>query len=107
MLPRDTSEHEQCRSALKSLDRVLDEKPERYHDELLEAVHCLVVMRDAIITRRRHGDDVDGELELVNAVISILTAGSFPVVGMRHERLGRARDALAGLMDREPVARPR
>ncbi|GAA0575871.1 hypothetical protein [Caenispirillum bisanense] len=106
MLPYDSDEHAHCRSALGSLDRILEEKPERHHDEVLEAVRCMVTMRDAIIARRRGGGDVDDELEQVNAVLSVLTAGSFPVVGLRHERLARARDLLACLMEKEPVAHP-
>jgi len=43
--------------------------------------------------------DLDKRLEHVNAVISVMTSGSFPVVGLNHDRLKQARDLLAAILD--------
>ncbi|WP_029007865.1 hypothetical protein [Azospirillum halopraeferens] len=102
MLPEDTPEHGHCRSALRHLDRILTEKPERHHDELLEGMRCLVNMRNHLIARRRAGDTaprLEQNLHQVNAVLSVLHSGAFPMVGMRHERLKTARDCLEALME--------
>ncbi|WP_142848486.1 hypothetical protein [Telmatospirillum sp. J64-1] len=107
MLPHETSEREHCCKALEALNHVIVEKPERRHDELVEAVRCLVNMRDWMIGQRRAGTGPAGlneRLEHVNSVLSILSAGSFPAVGMRHERLESARDRLVELMEMEPLA---
>lgn len=101
MLPRDSNEHAHCRDALRRIDHVLSEKPDRHHDHLLEAVRCLVTMRDHLIARRRAGDESDPlleDLEHVNAVLSVLHSGTFPMVGVRHERLEKARACLARLV---------
>ncbi|MGQ9365760.1 hypothetical protein [Azospirillum sp. ST 5-10] len=101
MLPQDSPEHAHCRSALRQLDRVLSEKPDRLHDSLMEGLRCLVTMRDYLIARRRAGDESAGlaeDLHQVNAVLSVLQSGTFPMVGVRHERLEKARACLAGLL---------
>lgn len=105
MLPKDSDEHAHCRSAIAALDHVLGEKPERRHDELAEGLRCLTTMRDHLIERHRAGaPDAAGKLEHVNAVLSVMHAGSFPMVGMQHERLKRARDLLARTLQEPPPA---
>jgi len=96
------AERERCAGALEALDRVLEEKPERLHEEVRGVLHCLIGLRDhLILERRRHGasPDPDSRLEHVNAVISVMTSGSFPVVGLNHDRLKQARDLLAAILD--------
>jgi hypothetical protein len=86
----DTAERERCAGALKTLDLVLEEKPEQHHEEVRGVLRCLIGLRDHLIQERRKESglpdldsfpDLDRRLEHVNAVISVMTSGSFPVVG--------------------------
>jgi hypothetical protein len=65
-------------------------------------LRCLIGLRDHLIQERRRESglpDLDNQLEHVNAVISVMTSGSFPVVGLNHDRLKQARDLLAAILD--------
>jgi hypothetical protein len=96
------AERERCAGALETLDRVLEEKPEQHHEEVRGVLHCLIGLRDHLIQERRKESglpDLDSRLEHVNAVISVMTSGSFPVVGLNHDRLKQARDLLAAILD--------
>jgi hypothetical protein len=88
-----------CVKALATLDRVPNEKPEQYHEEVVEVLRCLVVIRDHLIEQRRRSEpsaELDERLDHINAVLSVMTSGSFPVVGLNHERLKRANGRSGG-----------
>jgi hypothetical protein len=98
----DAAERERCAGALKTLDLVLEEKPEQHHEEVRGVLRCLIGLRDHLIQERRKESglaNLDNRLEHVNAVISVMTSGSFPVVGLNHDRLKQARDLLAAILD--------
>jgi hypothetical protein len=98
----NAAERERCAGALKTLDLVLEEKPEQHHEEVRGVLRCLIGLRDHLIQERRKESglaDLDKRLEHVNAVISVMTSGSFPVVGLNHDRLKQARDLLAAILD--------
>ncbi|UEM20726.1 hypothetical protein JL100_027220 [Skermanella mucosa] len=102
MIGPEVIERHGCGKALEMLDRVLAERPEQHHEEVVEVLRCLVAMRDHLIhERRRQGPspDLDEHLDHVNAVVSVMTSGSFPVVGLNHERLKDARDLMAEIID--------
>jgi hypothetical protein len=101
MINREVIERHGCVKALETLDRVLNEKPEQYHEEAMGVLRCLVAIRDHLIEQRRRSPsaELDERLDHVNAVVSVMTSGSFPVVGLNHERLKHARDLMAGIMD--------
>jgi hypothetical protein len=101
MINREVIERHGCVEALETLDRVLNEKPEQYHEEAMGVLRCLVAIRDHLIEQRRRSPsaELDERLDHVNAVVSVITFGSFPVVGLNHERLKHARDLMAGIMD--------
>ena len=98
----DAAKRERCAGALKTLDLVLEEKPEQHHEEVMGVLRCLIGLRDHLIQERRKESglpDLDSRLEHVNAVISVMTSGSFPVVGLNHDRLKQARNLLAAILD--------
>jgi hypothetical protein len=102
MINREVIEWHDCVEALETLDRVLNEKPEQYHEEAMGVLRCLVAIRDHLIEQRRRSEPstgLDERLDHVNAVVSVMASGSFPVVGLNHERLKHARDLMAGIMD--------
>jgi hypothetical protein len=101
MINREVIERHGCVKELETLDRVLNEKPEQYHEKVVGVLRCLVAIRDHLIEQRRRSPsaELDERLDHVNAVVSVITFGSFPVVGLNHERLKHARDLMAGIMD--------
>ena len=93
---------EHSRTALRVLDRVLEESPERMTGELPEAVRALVRLRDRLIELRRAdrgSRDLQERLERTNAILSVVTGGEYPLVGVRRQRIVEARDALRQLAD--------
>ena len=89
-----------CQAALRVLDRVLDEPPDRMTGDLPEAVRGIVCVRDWLIERRRRDPDaaeVKERLERTNSILSVVTGGEYPLVGIRRQRIVEARDALRQL----------
>ncbi len=76
--------------ALAALDTILAQEPEPDHDLFSKSLHCLSVFRNSLITSGQRG-----ELEHVNAVISVVMAGHFPLGKLPWEELHKARGWLA------------
>jgi hypothetical protein len=96
----DLREH--CHAAVEALCRVLDERPAEEHEYLLEAVRCLVRLRDRLIEQRRSGHpspDLQDRLDRANAILSVVVGGQYPLVGVRWERVSHARDELRALLE--------
>jgi hypothetical protein len=92
-----------CQAALRVLDRVLEEPPDRMTGDLPAAVRGIVCVRDWLIARRRAepgSPEVQERLDRTNAILSVVTAGEYPLVGVRRQRIVEARDALAALADK-------
>lgn len=89
-------------AALAGLDRALDERPEKIYDDLAQAVRCLVRLRDELIAARRRDGRTAGDdrLERLNAVLSVVSGGEYPLQGVRRERIEQAREELARLLGR-------
>ncbi len=90
-----------CRTALHALGRALEDRPDKVYDDMVAAVRCLVRLRDTLINERRAGKGTpehDERLRRVNAVLSMAVGGEFPLVGVRKERIKKARDEVEELL---------
>jgi hypothetical protein len=90
-----------CRTALHALDRALEDRPDRVYDDMVAAVRCLVRLRDALVNERRAGKGTpehEERLRRVNAVLSMVVGGEYPLVGVRKERIKKARDEVEALL---------
>jgi hypothetical protein len=68
---------------------------------MVAAVRCLVRLRDALINERRAGKGTPGHeerLRRVNAVLSMVVGGEYPLVGVRKERIKNARNEVEELL---------
>ena len=93
-----------CRTALQALDRAVDDRPDQVYEDMVAAVRALVRLRDSLITERRAGKGTpehEERLRRVNAVLSMVVGGEYPLIGIRKERItksaGRGRGAAGGL----------
>lgn len=84
--------------ALQSVDRILSEKPERSPEHFADALRCLASYRDSLVSGWREAQSVAGlaRLREVNAVISVVMAGKFPLGAAPWEHIEQARASLAG-----------
>jgi hypothetical protein len=87
--------------ALAALDRALAARPEIDGHAFSAATEALARLRERLIGELRSAPDPDAarrRLERVNAVISLVLAGHFPLGGVPWEEIGRARAWLAELV---------
>lgn len=89
---------DRCRAAVASLDRALDDRPDQIYHDLAEVLRCLVQLRTELTARRREGEPGDC-LERCNAILSMVIGGEYPLAGLRRDRLQKARDELASLLN--------
>jgi hypothetical protein len=91
-----------CRKALEVLDRVLEEPAATMTGDLPEAVRALVRLRNRLIgllDSAGGAEPVREKLDRANAILSVVTGGEYPMVGVRRERLAHAREALGRLAE--------
>ena len=89
---------DRCHAAIAALDRALADRPDQIYHDLVELVRCLVQLRTELTARRRDGEPGD-RLDRCNAVLSMVVGGEYPLAGTRRDRVQKARDELASLLD--------
>ncbi len=88
------------RAALRMLDKLLAERPEKVGHDFSEATRCLTAFRDSLIARwRESGAEQDRErLGKANAVLAVIVGGHFPLGGIPWGHIEKAREELAGII---------
>lgn len=94
-LPPDASKPDLVRAALAELDTALEERGDDLTEHLARALRAIVALRERVIAQ----GGGEAELDRVNAVLSSMWSASYPIVGVRWQRIGKARDAVRGLLD--------
>ena len=86
--------------ALRMLDKLLAERPERVGHDFSEATRCLCGLRDELAASwRRTQDSSDRQrLEQVNAVLSVVVGGHFPLGPVPWPEIEQARNLLGTVM---------
>ena len=84
------------RDALAALDTILAQEPVPDQDLFSSSLRCLSVFRDCLIEAGERG-----RLDHVNAVISVVMAGHFPLGEMPWGELRSARGWLAEVVRKE------
>jgi hypothetical protein len=85
----------QANDALAAVDKALAEKPHKEGHTFSAAAQSLCVIRDSLSTRDRHDPLRRRWLGHINAVISVILAGHFPLGSVPWDEIARARDWLA------------
>jgi hypothetical protein len=85
----------QARDALAAVDKALAEKPHKEGHTFSAAARSLCLVRDSLSAR--HKDDALRRRWLghINAVISVVLAGHFPLGSVPWDEIAKARDWLA------------
>lgn len=92
-------EAEARHAALASLDRLIAVSAPATVEEAMQALRCVVALRDILVAERRAKGAtpaLDARLSCINAVLSLTWSGAVPIMGFRRERLEQARTALQG-----------
>ena len=89
-----------CRAVVAALDRALDDRPDKIYHDLAEVVRWLVQLRTELTAGQREGETGD-RLERCNAVLSMVIGGEYPLAGIRRDRMQKARNELASLLDEQ------
>ena len=87
-----------AQAAVGRLDHLLAGRPQETHEELSFAVRGIVGIRDALIARRRAGDDVEAVLAEVNKLVTTAIGAQFPISDMQWDRVERMRDGLRSVL---------
>jgi hypothetical protein len=92
-------------ASLRLLDQLLTERPDRVGEDFSEATRWIAAYRDALIaTWRRTGSATDRQrLGKINAVLSVVLGGHYPLAGIPWDSIAQARDQLAVVASGETV----
>ncbi len=87
---------DQARAALASLDKAIAHKPRKDAPDFAAATEHLCKLRDLLLAEVRQGKTASRvRLGKVNALISVVLAGHFPIGSVPWPELERARGVLA------------
>ena len=86
--------------ALALIDKLLSERPEKVGHDFSEATRCLAAFRDELISRFREtrAERDRARLDGVNAVLSVVVSGHFPLGDIPWGHIEKARKRLDGLI---------
>lgn len=89
------------RNVVEWFDKLLANRPKKVGHDFSEAVHHLVAWREHWVARwRQTGADNDRRnLERVNAALSVIVGGQFPLGPMPWLHIEHARQDMAALAD--------
>jgi hypothetical protein len=85
----------QAREALAAVDKALAEKPHKEGHTFSAAARSLCVVRDSLSARPKNDPLRHRWLGHINAVISVVLAGHFPLGSVPWDEIAKARDWLA------------
>lgn len=98
---RDQEKAHAAKAAMRMLDKIVAEKPEKNGHDFSEAVRCLTAFREALIAERRAADVPSApheRLARLNAVISAVVGGHFPIGAVPWKSVEAARGSFGELL---------
>ena len=92
---------EQGLAALRALDKVLADKPNKVGHDFSEATRCVAAWRDALIAHWRESRTPTDRrnLERANAALSVVVGGQFPLGDEPWPHLERTRRDIAEMVE--------
>lgn len=91
---------EAARCAMAALNEALSHRPVKTGHDFSAAQRCLTALRDSVIMHHREQPSAESRERLarLNAVISVVYGGQFPIGAVPWDSIEQARDALARLL---------
>ncbi len=86
--------------ALRAIDKLLSERPEKVGHDFSEATRKISAYRDALIRQWRQSQS-EGDrrnLERSNATLSVIVGSQFPIGSVPWPQIERAREDFAALL---------
>lgn len=97
-MAEEQAQEDQAWAALASLDKAIAHKPRKDDADFAAATEHLCKLRDLLLAEARQGHgDSRRRLERVNALISVVLAGHFPLGKVPWPEMERARGVLAAM----------
>lgn len=86
-------------ASMRLLDKLLAERPDRVGDDFSEATRWIAAYRDELVAEwRRTGSETDRQrLATVNAVLSVVIGGHYPLTAIPWPEIAKARAQLAAV----------
>jgi hypothetical protein len=93
--------------AIAAVDQLLEDRPDKVGHDFSAATRRLATWRDALVQRQRHSPARrdNSALERVNAAISVILGGQFPLGRVPWPEIARVRQQLHELL-RDEVDQP-
>ena len=92
---------EGARQAKRMLDKIVAEKPDKNGHDFSQAVRCLAAFRDAFLAGHRANGttpETHAQLARLNAVISAVVGGQYPVGPIPWKHIEAAHDSYQKLL---------
>ena len=91
---------ELARQAMAALDDALSHRPVKTGHDFSEAQRCLTALREKVIARHRDHPSAESSdrLARLNAIISVVYGGQFPIGAVPWDKVEQGRDAFARLL---------
>jgi hypothetical protein len=86
------------REAIARLERASREHPDVKHEDIKDAVACVIAFRDLALARHRDGGGDRTVLDRANALVSLAYGCVFPLAGVHRHRIEQTRDAMKDLL---------
>lgn len=91
-------------AALEHLEEALEEQGPALGELMARTLRELAQLRDRLIAQRRSG--VGGEwnarrLDRVNSILSLATSATYPIVGVRRQRIEATRNHLRSFLEEQ------
>lgn len=89
------------RQTLAAIDQILVDRPNKVGHDFSAATRCLAAWRDVLVQRWRHSAaEIDRRsLDRVNAAISVILGGQFPLGHVPWQEIEMVRQDLGDLAD--------
>jgi hypothetical protein len=94
----DEEARREAERAMEALEAAIAHGPQAPHQEVADAVRCMIALRDHLLERARRGDDTRTALARVNSLVSLAHGAEHPLIGFHLHRLEQTRDGLAELL---------
>ena len=92
---------ELAEKAMKAIDKVVADKPERNGHDFSAAVCCLTELRERLLLQQRQAPpsrEARDRIGRLNTVLSIIVGGEYPIGGVPWSHVESARGAFAQLL---------